>query len=171
VREDLQVGKTFPDLRLPDHAGTERQLGDLTAGHPTVVHFYRGWWCPKEQQFMRNLVALQDEMEVAYTRIVSITVDPPEITAPFRAGLGARWTFLSDTDRSVQRDLDIEETADKIHRPHLPYSFVVEPELTIAAIYNGYWYWGRPTNEELRRDLRDILRRTESTWDPQASRS
>jgi peroxiredoxin len=127
--------------------------------------------CTKEQQYMRNLVALQDEMEVAYTRIVSITVDPPEITAPFRAGLGARWTFLSDADRAVQQDLDLEETADKIHRPYLPYCFVVEPDLTIAAIFNGYWYWGRPTNEELRQALRDILRRTESTWDPQASRS
>jgi len=77
VRDDLQVGKTFPDLELPDHTGAARHLSELTADHPTVANFYRGWWCPKEQRFLRNLVELQEEMEVAYTRIVSITVDPP----------------------------------------------------------------------------------------------
>ena len=66
-REDLQPGATFPDLALTDHAGNERTLSQLVAGDPTVVHFYRGWWCPKEQAFFRGLVALQDEVEVAYT--------------------------------------------------------------------------------------------------------
>lgn len=160
MRDDLQVGKSFPDLRLPDHTGADRQLSELTAGPPTVLNFYRGWWCPKEQRFMRNLVALQDEMEVAYTRTVSATVDPPEITAPFRAGLGARWTFLSDSDRRVQRDLDLEDATDSIHLPYLPYTFVLQDDLTITGIFNGYWYWGRPTNEELRRALREIVRNT-----------
>lgn len=169
MRDDLQVGKTFPDLELPDHTGAARHLSELTADHPTVANFYRGWWCPKEQRFLRNLVELQEEMEVAYTRIVSITVDPPEVTAPFRAGLGARWTFLSDADRAVQRDLDLEETSDRVHRPFLPYTFVLDTDLTISAVFNGYWYWGRPTNEELRLALRGLLRAGRPDWDAQAS--
>ena len=96
------IGEVFPDLVLCDHAGNERSLSDLVVGDPTVVQTYRGWWCPKEQAFFRALVALQDEMEVAYTRIVSISIDPPPVTAAFRAGLGARWTFLCDPDRVAQ---------------------------------------------------------------------
>ena len=32
--------------------------------------------------------------------------------------------------------------------------------------YNGYWYWGRPTAEELRRDMREITRSLRADWDP-----
>ena len=60
----LEPGRTFPDLELPDHSGSPRRLSELVAGDPTVLQFYRGWWCPKEQAFMRRLVALQDELEV-----------------------------------------------------------------------------------------------------------
>lgn len=48
---------------------------------------------------MRELCRLQDEFEVAYSRIVVLSVDPPEVQAAFRAGLGARFTLLSDAER------------------------------------------------------------------------
>src|SRR5918912_4415734 len=98
-------GTAFPDLALPDHAGNRRRLSALAHGDPVVLQFYRGWWCPKEQAFFRRLVALQDEVEVAYSRMVSVSVDPPAVAAAFRAGVGARWTFLSDADRAVQEEL------------------------------------------------------------------
>src|SRR5687768_5008492 len=102
---DLSPGRMFPDVELPDHAANRRRLSELVGGDPAVLQFFRGWWCPKEQAFFRRLIALQDEAEVAYSRIVSISVDPPQVAAAFRAGLGARWTFLSDPGRAVQRDL------------------------------------------------------------------
>jgi hypothetical protein len=55
-------GEVFPDLVLCDHAGNEHSFSDLVPGDPTVVQTYRGWWCSKEQAFLRKLVALQDEM-------------------------------------------------------------------------------------------------------------
>src|SRR5918911_5215232 len=92
-------GRAMPDIELSDHAGNLRRLSDLAAGDPVVLQFYRGWWCPKEQAYFRRLLALQAEAEVAYCRMVSVSVDPPEVNAAFRAGLGARWTFLSDPER------------------------------------------------------------------------
>ena len=41
---------------------------------------------PQEQAFFRRLLALQDDAEVAYTSLISISVDPPEVNAAFRAG-------------------------------------------------------------------------------------
>jgi peroxiredoxin len=155
---DLSPGSPFPDLTLHDHAGNERTLAELVAGDPAVVQFYRGWWCPKEQAFFRRLVALQDEVEVAYSRIVSVSVDPPAVTAAFRAGLGARWTFLCDPDRSAQDRLGLRETTDTVHDPYVPAVFTLRPDLEIHAAYDGYWFWGRPTMEELRQDLRAITR-------------
>lgn len=102
---------------------------------------------------MRQLVQLQDEVEVAYSRIVSVTVDPPEVISAFRAGLGARWTFLSDAERVWQQRLDLEEVTDPAHRPYVPIAFTLRPDLTIHRVYGGYWFWGRATLEDIRQDM------------------
>lgn len=161
----LTRGSRFPDVSLTDHAGNARQLSGLVGGDPTVLHFYRGWWCPKEQVFFRRLIRLQDEAEVAYTRFLSVSVDPWRVAAAFRAGLGARWTFLSDEDRDVQAELGLRETTDTVNDPYVPAVFTLDPELTIHSAYNGYWFWGRPTAEELIRDLREITRAIRPDWE------
>jgi peroxiredoxin len=165
MREQLGPGGRFPDLELPDHSGNSRRLTGLADGDPLLLHFYRGFWCPKEQAFFRRLVRLQDEAEVAYTRFVSVSVDPPETTAAFRAGLGARWTFLSDAERRYQGELGLRETTDLVHRPYVPASFLLGPDLTIQQTWNGYWFWGRPTNEELRQSFRMVTMSIRPDWE------
>ena len=130
-----------------------------------VAVFFRGWWCPKEQQFFRGLTRLQDEAEVAYTRMVSISVDTIAELAAFRAGLGARWTFLSDADREWLPRLGLLETTDTVHHPYVPTVFVLFPDLRIHAVYNGYWFWGRPTLDDLRQDLRAVTRARRPDWE------
>jgi len=165
---ELAVGTQVPDFDLLDHAGSRRRLSELVGGDPTVLHFYRGWWCPKEQAFFRRLLALQEDAEVAYSRMVSVSVDPPEVNAAFRAGLGARWTFLSDSNRHVQTQLRLRETTDTLNDPYVPAVVVISPDLRIHAAYNGYWYWGRPAHVELVRHLRDISRGLRPDWVPPA---
>ena len=161
----LAPGATFPDFALVDHAGNERRLSELVAEDPAVLQFYRGWWCPKEHAFFRRLVRLQEEAEVAYCRFVSVSVDRPEVAAAYRAGIDARWTFLCDPDRTVQKELGLRETTDTVNDPYVPTVFTLFPDLTIHHAYNGYWFWGRPTNEELRQDLRHITRSIRPDWD------
>ncbi len=62
---------------------------------------------------------------------------------------------------------DLQEVTDTKHNPLIPYSFTVFPDLTIHRIYNGYWFWGRPTLEELRRDFREISIQIRRDWDLQ----
>ncbi len=162
---DLTAGSTLPDLELADHTGAMRTLGALVGGDPTLVHFHRGWWCPKEQTFLRLLVELQDEAEVAYTRFVSISVDAPEVSAAFRAGLGARWTFLSDPDRRYLDVLGLRETTDTMFNPYRPASFVLRPGRVVHRHWNGYWFWGRPTAEELRQAFREVTREIRDDWE------
>jgi peroxiredoxin len=130
-----------------------------------VVFPSRGWWCPKEQRYMRALCGLQDELEVAYARMVVVSVDPPEVQAAFRAGLGARFVFLSDAERRWLPELGLEETTDTLHRPYQPACFTLHPDLTVHRRYNGYWYLGRATMEELRQDLREISRAIRRDWE------
>ena len=65
----------------------------------------------------------------------------------------------------VQKDLDIAEYTDPEHNPMIPHVIVLEPGLVIFKIYNGYWFFGRPTIEELRQDLRAVLKKCRPDWD------
>ena len=159
-----QVPDVFPDLELPDHTGRVRTLSEIAGGDPLALFFSRGWWCPKEQRFLRVLVRFQDEVEVAYARLVVICVDPPEVQAGFRAGLGARFTFLSDAGRRYLDELGLRETTDAVHDPYRPAAFTLFPDLRVQREYNGYWFWGRPTLEELRQDFRAITMAIRPDW-------
>jgi hypothetical protein len=65
----------------------------------------------------------------------------------------------------VQQDLEIQEYTDPHHNPMIPHTFVLEPGLLIYSIYNGYWFWGRPSIEDLRHDLREVTRKIRPDWD------
>ena len=41
---------------------------------------------------------------------------------------------------------DIQEYTDPEHDPMIPHTLVLKPGLVIHSIYNGYWFWGRPSN-------------------------
>ncbi|MGO8889210.1 MAG: hypothetical protein ACLQB1_05800 [Streptosporangiaceae bacterium] len=49
--------------------------------------------------------------------------------------------------------------------PMIPYTLVLKPGLVIYSVYNGYWFWGRPSFEDLRRDLREVTREIRPDWD------
>ncbi|MGY3410778.1 peroxiredoxin [Bradyrhizobium sp. GM5.1] len=111
------------------------------------------------------MLQLHREMEVGYCRMVTITTDNITQTSEYRSGVGAHWPFLSDSRRLVQKDLDIAEYTDPVHNPMIPHVIVLEPGLVIHKIYNGYWFFGRPTVEELRQDLRAVGMKCRPDWD------
>jgi cold shock CspA family protein/peroxiredoxin len=167
----LQVGDTFPDFELPDHNKRPRQLSRVTRpslldeklgftdGYPLIVVFGRGFFCPRDQQQMRQLVQFQSELAVNYGKLVTVSADPPMVQAAFRAGLGANWPFLSDERREVIKRINIlDETEGEYAYRAQPYTFVLRPDLTIHRVYNGWFFVGRPTVEELRHDLREIMK-------------
>ena len=113
---------------------------------------------------MRELCRLQDEFEVGYARLVVVSVDEPEVQSAFRAGLGARFTFLSDSERRWLGRLPLCEGTDTLHDPYRPAAFTLFPDLTIHGAFNGYWYLGRATMEELRQEMRAITREIRDDW-------
>ena len=104
-------------------------------------------------------------MEVGYCRMVTISTDNLLQTKEYQSGVGAHWPFLSDPEGKVRTDLDIAEYTDPIHNPMVPYTIVLEPGLIVFKVYGGYWYFARPTIEELRHDLRSVLRKCRPDWD------
>ena len=165
MRADIVAGAVFPDYELSDHRGEHRTLSRLQGGDPMVLVLSRGGFCPKDRRQHEGLLQLHREMQVGYCRLVTISTDNLLETHEFRDGVGAHWTFLSDPGRKVQKDLDIAEYTDPQHNPMIPHTLVLEPGLGVYRIYNGYWFFGRPTVEELRLDLRAMLQRCRPDWD------
>ena len=164
MRSDIEVGGVFPDYLLSDHTGKQRKLSEIQGTNPLVVHLARGGYDPKEHRFLRHLADAYPEFKSAYTRLVVITTDDQLDINEFRDAVGAEWPFLADPERTVQKDLDIQEYTDP-HDPMVPHTFVLEPGLGIFSIYNGYWYWGRPSLHELHVDLREVLKRIRPDFD------
>ncbi|MGH7830351.1 MAG: AhpC/TSA family protein, partial [Candidatus Binatia bacterium] len=72
-----------------------------------------------------------------------------------------------DKDRRAIQQLDMVETSKSRGTTAIPYTFSLLPDLTVHNIYCGYWYVGRPTVEELRQDLRAMMKKCRKDFDPQ----
>ena len=165
MRPDIVPGAKFPDYELSDHTAKRRKLSELQEHHPMVLVLSRGSYCPKDHRQHEGLLQFYRELEVGYCRLVTISTDNITATNEFRSAVGAHWAFLSDPARKIQKDLDIAEYTDPDHNPMIPHTIVLEPGLVIYKIYMGYWFFGRPTVEELRHDLRAVLEKCRPDWD------
>jgi len=165
MRSDIVPGGTFPDYALPDHTGTVRSLSELQGRDPMILTLARGHYCPKEHQQHRELATFQSKIAVAYTQIATITTDEHHTMQEFRLAVGAQWPFFSDTERRVQRELDIREYTDPDRDVMVPHTFVLKPGLVIHSVYDGYWFWGRPSLDDLWHDLRAASSEIRPDWD------
>ena len=170
MRTTLQPGQRLPDFTLPDHTGKsvgrsnfstigefQRRLG-FTEGRPLIVVFYRGYFCPRDHRQLSQLVSFYPEIQLNYASLGVISVDAPRVAAAYRAGLGAEFSFLSDADRAVIKQLGIvDNTYGEYPNIAIPHTFCLRPDLTIFKIYTGWWLAGRPSVEELRQDLRVLM--------------
>ena len=117
---------------------------------------------------------LQPELPVSYCKLLVVTVDDAETAQALRTRIGATFPFLIDDQRTLIHELDIVDNTDKKHgQIPIPYTFVLDRDRSIYKIYDGWWYVGRPTVEELRIDLRTLMMRRDDysyqrVWDEAA---
>jgi peroxiredoxin len=101
MRSDIVAGAVFPDYELTDHTGERRKLSDLQGPDPLILVLSRGGFCPRDQRQAEGLVHLYREMEVGYSRLVTISTDNMLATNDYRSG--ASWQTVSLSRWSVGR--------------------------------------------------------------------
>ena len=153
------------DYELPDHENRARKLSEIQGEDPLILTLARGHYCPKEHQQHLELAANYPKIAVSYTQVATISTDTHHTSQEFRASTGAQWPFLSDPERTVQKDLEIQEYTDPEHDPMIPHTIVLKPGLVIHTIYDGYWFWGRPSFVDLWHDLRVASSEIRPDWD------
>lgn len=165
MRADISEGAIFPDYNLTNHNGNKKKLSELQGKDPVALVLARGEFCPKEDLQHQWMAAMQKELDVGYSKFITVSTDSPMKTMEWRTRLGAHWPFLCDEERKIQQDLNIKEYTDPKHNPMVPHTILLEPGLKIFRIYNGYWYWGRPTAEEIKQDFRALTRKIRQDYD------
>lgn len=100
-----------------------------------------------------------------YCKLVAVSADPPLVCGAYRYGLGASFPFLSDTGSALIDRLGIRDRFESEYPGvAVPHTFVLDWEMRVHRVYNGWYFVGRPTVEELRHDLRELMSRREA-WD------
>jgi len=92
MRSDIVPGSTFPDYELPDENGKLRRLSELQGPDPMALMLARGGYCPKEHRQHVCMTALHPEIEVGYSRLVTISTDSILASYEWRHRLGAHWS-------------------------------------------------------------------------------
>ena len=167
MSRNLQPGMTLPDFELPDENGALHRLSERQGDNCLVLMLGRGEHCPRERQHQKEMVKFHEWCPVAFTEMVTVLPNDLHDTFKMRIATGAHWTFLADTDLEVQRALDINEYTDTHHDyATVPHTVILSPGLVVEKVYVGYWFWGRPSIQQLWADLQEIHMRIKADYDP-----
>ncbi len=108
---------------------------------------------------------LQPDLAVSYYGIVTVTTEPRLETVEMRNGVGALWPFLCDHERKLLNELELADESEHRFGPvYIPYSFILDADRTIHRVYNGWWFVGRPSVEDIRQDMR-VLFSKRNDWE------
>jgi hypothetical protein len=150
MRSDIVPGGIFPDYGRSAQAQRAQRATRRRSANPYA--------CAQALIAQRSTSSiwnspLYPKVAVAHTQIATDDHHPLQ---EFRASAGAEWTFLSDPNRTIQKDLDIQEYTDPEHNPMIAHTLVLKPGMVICSIYHGYWFWGHPSVIDLGHDLRVV---------------
>jgi peroxiredoxin len=163
----IEIGMTLPDFELPDENGEMHRLSELQGDNALVLLLARGEHCPRERQHHFELLRFHRWCPVAFTELVSIFPNDLHDTYKMKIATGAEWTFLSDEQLEVRSELEIDEYTDTHHDyAVVPHTLVLSPGLKVERVYVGYWFWGRPSPEQLWADLAELFAETKADFDP-----
>src|SRR5260370_7587608 len=94
MRADIVAGAVFPDYELTDHTGKHRRLSDLQGPDPMILVLSRGGYCPKDRRQAEGLVQLHHEMEVGYSRLVTISTSNMLLTNEYPTAVATHCPFI-----------------------------------------------------------------------------
>ena len=129
----IQAGDVFPRLHAETYDGHKMDLGDYLGKNNVVLYFYPRDLtpgCSREAiDFDRQLKAF----EALDAVVIGMSVDSLDSHQNFARALGLNFPLISDTDRSVSRELGIlNDTGTYAKRT----TFLVDKQGTLRKIFH-----------------------------------
>lgn len=126
-----EVGKTAPELSLPDMAGRQVSLSQFR-GQKVLLAFWASW-CPPCQKEMSSLQRLHDNPAVRNLKILAVNVgESKRRVASFIARQKLSLPILIDAEGIVQERYAVQQ---------LPMVFLIDDQGKIIARHLGLRDW------------------------------
>ena len=161
--EPVSVGEEAPDFTLEDMQGNQVTLSAAKGKAPTVLVFYRGYWCPFCAHQLSELRSLLKANEPV--RLLAISVDDHEKTKQLMEKIAAdgngpvNYTMLSDPGHKIIDAYGLHDPAYDGKRfdgiPH-PAVYVIDKNGRVAWAKVESDYKVRPSNADIRAALESL---------------
>jgi peroxiredoxin len=99
--EGLFINSKAPDFKGKDQNGTELNLKDMRKQGPVVLVFYRGYWCPYCNKYLK---ALEDSLELFKEKgaqLVAITLEKDSGVTKTIEKTKAAYSIITDEDAKI----------------------------------------------------------------------
>ncbi|MBK7535451.1 MAG: AhpC/TSA family protein [Myxococcales bacterium] len=103
----LTVGQRLPALELLGADGEPYSTSAL-AGHPALLFFYRGNWCPLCMAQIKEVAGHYRELSALGAKVVLISPQPHGNTAELARRFDVSFDFVTDVGNRAARALDLE---------------------------------------------------------------
>ena len=142
----LQNGDLFPDLDLTVLDRGAAKLSELADGSWTLVHVYRGEWCPTCQAYFDRVAKARGDITDAGLRIVAVSAGTEEQARAARDKHDLWFPIAYGAGLPLAEELDIY--ADRERHHFQPAFFLLDPERRIRHISVQSGGMARPAIEE-----------------------
>lgn len=158
----LQAGHAFPSLRVPDEAGTARDISRPFEGHDwMMVVVYRGRHCPVCTRYLNQLEPLVPELSKIGIDVAAVSGDSPEQVAQHRQKLNLTFPLYHSLSLEQMKELGLyisdprsqQETDHPFAEPGL---FVINEHRTLQVVDISNNPFVRPELDKLVSGLRWI---------------
>lgn len=161
--EPVSIGEEAPDFTLENTHGKKVTLSAALGKVPTVLVFYRGYWCPfcaRQLSELRSLLKVNEQVS-----LLAVSVDDHEKTKALMEKIASdgygpvNYPMLSDPDHKVIDAYGLHDPAydgtkfDGI--PH-PAVYVIDRNGRVAWAKVELDYKVRPSNADIRAALESL---------------
>lgn len=106
--EGLFLNSKAPDFKAKDQHGNEVRLKDLLKKGKVVLVFYRGYWCPYCNRYLKKLEDSLAAIQGKGATLVAITAELPENIGKTVEKTGAEYPILFDEDLKIMKAYEVD---------------------------------------------------------------
>ena len=105
--EGLFINSKAPDFKGKDQNETELNLKDLRKQGPVVLVFYRGYWCPYCNKYLKTLEDSLELIKEKGAQLVAITLEQDSGVAKTIEKTKANYSIITDGDGKIMRAYNV----------------------------------------------------------------
>jgi peroxiredoxin len=105
--EGLFINSKAPDFKGTDQNGTELNLKDLRKQGPVVLVFYRGYWCPYCNKYLKTLEDSLEQIKEKGGQLIAITLEGDSGVAKTIEKTKATYSVITDADSKIMKAYNV----------------------------------------------------------------